>query len=417
MRLLISLSALFISTVFVQMGIGSMRPFDAISGEALGFSPVEIGLIASGHFFGFLLGCLFSPQLVRRSGHSRAFAMMVVVAVISIIAHPLFPDAVFWMLVRILSGFSIAGCYTVIESWLQAKLENTDRGRIFGVYRMVDLVGQVMANGIIATLTPASYISYNLIAIIMCLAVLPLGLTQSKEPALPAGTKNRPLYAYKVSPLAALGVIVAGLSTSTFGSVGPIYAIKVGLHISEIAIFLVFSTIGGLLAQLPAGILADKLSRRIVLLAFSIMASTTCLIMLIPTSDVTLFGLPLIYVMSFLFGFTTFPIYSICAAHASDFVEPDEMLLLSASLIFLYASGAIISPLLAGWIMSNFGAEMMFGLIAAAHGVLMLYTIRRTLARPAMSRRAYTYIPRTTLFIAGLLKGQRGRKRQNTQRR
>ena len=63
MRLLISLSALFISTVFVQMGIGSMRPFDAISGEALGFSPVEIGLIASGHFFGFLLGCLFSPSL------------------------------------------------------------------------------------------------------------------------------------------------------------------------------------------------------------------------------------------------------------------------------------------------------------------------------------------------------------------
>ena len=31
MRLLISLSALLISTLFVQMGIGSLRPFDAIS--------------------------------------------------------------------------------------------------------------------------------------------------------------------------------------------------------------------------------------------------------------------------------------------------------------------------------------------------------------------------------------------------
>tara|TARA_B100001057_G_scaffold174544_1_gene175161 strand:- start:111 stop:455 length:345 start_codon:yes stop_codon:yes gene_type:complete len=114
MHLLISLSALFISTIFVQMGIGSMRPFDAISGEALGFSTIEIGLIASGHFFGFLLGCLFSPQIVRRSGHSRAFAVMAVIAVISIVAHPLLPDAIFWMAVRILSGFSIAGCYTVI---------------------------------------------------------------------------------------------------------------------------------------------------------------------------------------------------------------------------------------------------------------------------------------------------------------
>ena len=76
MRLLISLSALLISTLFVQMGIGSLRPFDAISGQALGFSPVQIGLLASGHFAGFLLGCIFSPHLVRRAGHSRAFAVM-----------------------------------------------------------------------------------------------------------------------------------------------------------------------------------------------------------------------------------------------------------------------------------------------------------------------------------------------------
>ena len=72
-----------------------MRPFDAISGEALGLITIEIGLIASGHFFGFLLGCLFSPQIVRRTGHSLAFKLMAVIAVISIVAYPLLPDAIF----------------------------------------------------------------------------------------------------------------------------------------------------------------------------------------------------------------------------------------------------------------------------------------------------------------------------------
>jgi MFS family permease len=215
-----------------------------------------------------------------------------------------------------------------------------------------------------------------------------------------------------VSPLAAFGVIIAGLSTSTFGSVGPVFAIKVGLDISQIALFLVFSTFGGLLSQLPAGILADKFSRRSVLLAFSIMATSLCLCMILTASDATIGGIPVIYIMSFLFGFTTFPIYSICAAHASDFVAPDEMLTLSASLIFLYASGAIISPLAAGWIMTKFGAEMMFGFIAAAHFVLMIYTIMRRFARPAEARRSYTYIPRTTLFIAETLK-QRLHGRRN----
>ena len=407
MRLLISLSALLLSTLFVQMGIGSLRPFDAISGQALGFSPVEIGLLASGHFAGFLLGCVFSPHLVRRAGHSRAFAVMAGAAVISIIAHPILPDAMFWTAIRVLSGFSVAGCYTLIESWLQAKITNANRGRIFSVYRIIDMSGQVMANAIIATLTPASYISYNIIGIVMCFAILPLALTQSKEPELPETVRYEPLFAYRVSPLAALGVVVAGLSTATFGSVGPIYAIAVGLDLSQIALFLVVSVIGGMISQIPAGILADRLSRRSVLLVYSIMASVLCMAMMLPVTNILIMGIPMVYVMSFLFGLTTYPIYSICAAHASDFVEHDRMISLSASLIFLYASGAIISPLVAGWIIENFGAAMMFSLISAAHLFLMFYTVYRNFSRPAEARRRYAYIPRTSLFIASILRPRR----------
>ena len=407
MRLLISLSALLISTLFVQMGIGALRPFDAISGQALGFSPVEIGLLASGHFAGFLLGCVFGPHLVRRAGHSRAFAVMAGAAVISIIAHPLVPDAMFWTAIRVLSGFSVAGCYTLIESWLQAKITNEIRGRVFSIYRLVDMSGQIMANAIIATLTPASYVSYNLLAIIMCLAILPLALTQSKEPKLPEQVSYQPFFAMRISPLAGLGVVVAGLSTATFGSVGPIYAIAVGLDLSQIALFLVVSTIGGMASQLPAGILADKISRRTVLLVFSIMASALCLMMMMPVADIMISGIPLVYVMSFLFGFTTFPIYSICAAHASDFVNQDKMITLSASLIFLFASGAIVSPLLAGIIIERYGANMMFSMIASAHILLMIFTIYRNFVRPAEQRRRYAYVPRTSMFIASILRPKR----------
>ena len=387
MRLLISLSALLVSTLFVQMGIGALRPFDAISGQALGFTPVEIGLLASGHFAGFLLGCIFGPVLVRRAGHSRAFAVMAGMAVISIIAHPILPDALFWAFTRILSGFSVAGCYTLIESWLQAKITNAIRGRVFSIYRLVDMSGQVIANAMIAMLVPASYVSYNIIAIIMCLAILPLAVTQSKEPELPARVSYQPLFAISVSPLAALGVVVAGLSTATFGSVGPIYAIAMGLDLSQIALFLVLSSIGGILSQMPAGILADRVPRRSVLLFFSILATVLCVLMTFSAGDLRIAGIPQVYMLSFLFGFATFPIYSLCAAHASDFVEQDRMLTLSASLIFLYATGAIISPLAAGIIIENFGAAMMFAMIAVAHLLLMLYTVHRTFIRTATRRR------------------------------
>jgi len=32
-----------------------------------------------------------------------------------------------WAFLRTLSGFSIAGCFTVIEAWLQAKVSNRNR--------------------------------------------------------------------------------------------------------------------------------------------------------------------------------------------------------------------------------------------------------------------------------------------------
>ena len=99
--------------------------------------------------------------------------------------------------------------------------------------------------------------------------------------------------------------------------------------------------------------------------------------MMLPIMELRVMDIPLVYITSFLFGLTTYPFYSICAGHASDFMESDWMISLSASLIFLNASGAIISPLVAGWIIDRFGAPMMLGLISAAHLSLMLYTVYR----------------------------------------
>ena len=170
-----------------------------------------------------------------------------------------------------------------------------------------------------------------------------------------------------------------------------------------------------MISQLPAGMLADKVPRRTVLLIFSVMASVTCLSMMLPVTNSVVGGIALVYVMSFLFGFTTFPIYSLCAAHASDFVDQDRMMTLSASLIFLYATGAIVSPLMAGWIIGVFGPRMMFSLIAVAHIALMAFTIYRNFARPAARQRGYAYIPRTSMFIASILRPRRSNGNDRSQ--
>lgn len=409
MQLLISLSALLLSVMLVQMGIGALRPFDTISGAALGFTGVEIGLVASGHFIGFLGGCLIGPKLVYRAGHSRAFAILAAVGVISIIAHTIQADPYFWTFARIFGGFAVAGCYTVIESWLQAKATNHIRARVFSIYRIADFAGQIFANSLIGVLTPASYLSYNILAMIMCLALIPLAVTLSKEPGLPETNKLRPLLAYKISPLATLGVVIAGVSTAAFGSIAPLYAANIGMSTLEISYFLTAAVIGGIIVHPPAGFLADQFDRRSVLMFFSILSTIVCLVVgtgIVEPNGQDHFGSLL---FALLFGFSTFPIYSLSVAHANDFASPHDVLDLSASLIFFYALGAIISPVIAGYVIGAFGTPYLFVYISVAHIVLMVFTVVRAIARPVSDNdKPYAYYPRTTMFIANILRGRGG---------
>jgi len=408
-RLVISLSALLLSIVFVQVGSGSLGPLDALSGLELGFSSTAIGYLGSAHFVGFFIGCVVSPYIVIRSGHARAFAVMAAVSTISIILHPVLPEVWFWVILRVLSGFAVAGSYTVIESWLQSKLNKQNRGTVFSVYRMVDMTGTLLSQLVIAGLSPAHYVSYNLIAVVAALALVPLALTQNTMPALPKTQQFRPFFVFKLSPLAAIGVIVVGLTNSSFRMVAPVYAAQSGLEKSEIAIFLALAIIGGLSAQLPAGIIADKLNRRIALTGFSVLSAGVCL--LVSSGSIgDVLGVPFVYVGSFLFGFATLPIYSICASHASDFAKQDEMLAMSASLIFFFAMGAVISPSLAGYLIDVYGPPSMFLFIMIAHVFLLLFTFWRSLKRPvAGALRPYRYMPRTTLYIAHLTRRKRKR--------
>lgn len=414
MRLIISLSALLISVIFVQIGTGSLGPLDALSGLALGFSPTEIGYLGSAHFLGFFIGCVLSPYIVIRSGHARAFAVMAAVSTISIILHPVIQHPWFWMILRVATGFAVAGAYTVIESWLQSKLNNENRGTVFSIYRMVDMTGTLLSQIVIAGLTPAHYVSYNLIAVVACMALIPLALTQTTVPSLPKAQKFKPFFVYTLSPLAALGVIVVGVTNSSFRMVAPVYASQSGLSKDGIAIFLSLAIIGGLTAQLPAGMIADRISRRATLIGFSVFAILVCgAISIEITNQVA--GIPFVYIGSFLFGFATLPIYSICASHASDFAKQDEMLAMSASLIFFYAIGSVLAPSFAGYLIEAYGPQAMFSFIMAAHIALLGYTVWRfIIGRVGKMQRPYNYIPRTSLFIVDIV---RKRKRDSAKRK
>ena len=84
--------------------------------------------------------------------------------------------------------------------------------------------------------------------------------------------------------------------------------------------------------------------------------------------------------------------------------------MLSASLIFLFGVGAIISPVIASYLIEHFGPNAMFTYFAVLHILLLGYTAYRARIRPLdVPMRPYIYIPRTSLFIAKTIKSLRRR--------
>ena len=404
MTLLISFAALFASVFLLQLGLGGVVPLDALSGTALGFTAEQIGAMGSAHFLGFFIGCWWAPRLMGTVGHSRAFAAFAAAGTIGIMAHMMWVDPWAWALMRMASGLAVAGCYTIIEAWLQSKVTNQTRGRAMGVYRMVDVSGNLGAQVMIAFLTPAAYVSYNLLALFMCAALFPLLLTRAEAPAAGAAPRLRPRMAWQKSPLGAVGVVVSGITGAAFRMVGPLYGIAVGLEADRIALFLSAYVLGGAFAQFPIGWIADKFDRRKVLIGISVASILGCGAMVAGAQG----NIVTIFLAAGFFGFTTFPIYSISTAHAHDFAEQHERVELSAAQMFLYAVGAIASPVIASALIAAFGPASMFLFIALAHLLLIVFGLVRMQMRPAPeTRTAYVYTPRTSFLIGRLLRRPR----------
>jgi MFS family permease len=192
MPLLISFAALFLSVVLLQLSSGGVAPLDALSGLALGFSNAQIGLLGSAHFVGFFAGCWWAPRLMGAVGHSRAFAAFTALGAMGLLLHMLLIDPYVWAALRVATGLCIAGCYTVVESWLQAKAVNATRGRVMGAYRVADMSGSLGAQLVVAVLEPASYASYTILAVVCCAAILPLTLTRVSPPRTPGAPRLTP---------------------------------------------------------------------------------------------------------------------------------------------------------------------------------------------------------------------------------
>ncbi|MFU1479184.1 MFS transporter [Roseovarius sp. C7] len=351
--------ALLLGMMLLQVGNGMQGTLLGIRGEIEGFSTMEMSLVMSGYFVGFLFGSRMAPEMIRRVGHVRVFAALGSLISAVMVMYPVLPDPIAWGLGRIIIGFCFSGVYVTAESWLNNAADNENRGKALSLYMIMQMVGIVSAQGLLVLGEPSGFILFIIPSILVSISFAPILLSVSPTPAFDTTKPLSLRQIMEISPLGCVGMfLLGGVFSAQFG-MAPVYGAEAGLSVAQISIFVSCFFISAMLVQYPVGWLSDRMDRRVVIMAAALIIGGGATIGML-MGDVFV----MLCVSALLIGGLSNPLYSLLIAYTNDFLEHDDMAAAAGGMVFINGLGAVAGPVITGWIMGYFGAWGFFMFIA-----------------------------------------------------
>ncbi len=387
-----SIVSLLLGTMFLLAGSGLHSLLLPLRGQAEGFSTTSLGLLGSAWAAGFVAGCFFAPRLVRRVGHVRSFGAFAATGAIIALLTGMIIDETVWIALRPFTGFTMAGAFMVIESWLNERATNENRGTVFGVYMMVTYAAIMGGQMVVATGDVTTATLFMATGILFCLSLIPTAVSTAvtPKPLAEVSLDIRGLYAN--SPVAVIGCFLVGIANGAWGTLGAVYGARIGISTLDIALMMSLTVVAGAVLQLPAGRLSDRTDRRYVLAGAAFGAALFGLLLFVaaPRSG------GVVIAMTALYGALAYILYSIAVAHANDHARAEDFVKVSGGLLLLYGFGTMAGPVIAARLMDWMRPESIFLATALAHFALAGYAMLRVRARapvPVAERDAFTTQP------------------------
>ena len=386
--------AVLAGVVCLEMALGILAPTITLQLVHRNVPPEFIGIIGSAYYAGFLFGTLTCQKVIDRVGHIRTFAVFAALAANATLMFLLFDDVSVWLVLRIVNGYAIAGQYVVVESWLNDKATNQNRGRIFSIYMAVSWAASGISPLALNIADPTGHLLLTLSAAALVASLIPLGLTRIGNPEIGERAHFGLLKLYRISPLGVVACLGSGIAGPAFYALLPAYMVAAGYNTHQLSLVYSFSTLAGLAAQFPIGLLSDRLGRRPLMFATSggAAAAAVGLYLFGDRSFLILAGL------IFAFEGLMAPLYGLGVGQASDYIERKDFVAASSGLLFAWGVGSAVGPSIAGGMIGIAGPGSLPLFMGASMTALSLFAVWRMLRRRAKTAREqsnYVAVPLT----------------------
>ena len=385
------LTSIFVALSILLAGHGLQQTILPMAGNDMGWPAATISLLGAGYFCGFIVGCYRVPAWIRRVGHARVFSACGGLAAIAVLAFDFTTHATAWIALRALTGFSFAGLYMVIESWLNSATPNERRGSVMSLYSLVSLfaltAGQFLAHLDLAT-------GAVIAAMAFCLAIYPIALTGVSQPEVPKDVRLSYRLTYRASQVAPIASGISGFVMGLAWSVGAVFATATLESPAAGSDFISLLLLGGICSLIPLGRLSDRVDRRFVVLGISLVGSAAGLYAWVdqPTYNVLM-------ITAFVIGATAMPLYSLAIAHANDNASTD-FLVVGGTLLVANGIGAVSAPLVYAALTATLWSHDIFFLLVGLGFVVNTVWTAYRLAVHSVPRKyfePYQPVSRTTL--------------------
>ncbi len=383
--------ALMLGMLLLMLGNGLQGTLLGVRGAIENFDSNWMGLIMSAYFIGFLGGSKLTPYLLKRVGHVRVFAALGSLVSAAFILYATIIDTWVWMFLRLVVGFCFSGIYVVAESWLNESSTNETRGQALSLYLIVQMAGIVLGQLLLNVADPSGYELFVLITVLVSISFAPILLSVTPAPLYQTSRPMSLSELLEASPLAFWGTFALGGIFAALFAMAPVYATKIGLSIKEISYFITAIYAGGMLCQYPIGWLSDRMDRRRLIVIVTGLGAVISMAGFFNSNPA------MAYVIAFLLGGMSNPLYSLLIAYVNDYLEVDQMPAASGGLLFINGVGAMGGPVAVGLIMKSLGSQYFFVFIAVLMAAICAYGFYRSFVRDAIPvDEAAPYIPLTS---------------------
>jgi len=241
------IATLIIATSGVQLANGFFNTLISLQVAIESFEATMAGLVLSSYFPPSRWPRCAADRF-ERVRHIRAYAAFAGMVVAATAAMPLLLGPLSWLVLRAIVGFGCAGLFITTESWLNAKAQPAERGRIFSIYMVGTFLALALGQLLIGPAEIETAGPFNAIVALFAVVLVMVSTTRAEPPPLTAAATLPYGELVRAAPVAVVDGALSGLISSSSRSFRS-WMQDEGIARETIATSMLVAVLGGLAFQ------------------------------------------------------------------------------------------------------------------------------------------------------------------------